>query len=319
MDKINQSKIDIMIKELDSFFPAIRKKRHHYVWKKYLKEWAGNNRKIWCSTNHEKPIERPLIKVAFKFCFYSLENIRLTSEELNLIEYVINNSNEKLKRQNEFFLEQYRQLVFYVDNYGSSIPSALLDRINIFLNNLIEDYHAEIERKLGRFLECIKNKDSSFFAEKFQKISFIRCLTNQYTRTFKQELDGFKEKNINMDNVRPFIQLILANNIGVTLLKSNFVLMINQTSTAFITGDQPVVNIHHEKKGVIPDDFELYYPVSPSVAVLLSDDSKYLDVKELFLNSVEDVMKYNQYIFRGSDSQLYSNSKESLEIVSSGS
>jgi len=65
---------------------------------------------------------------------------------------------------------------------------------------------------------------------------------------------------------------MLAVNIGGSLLRDRslfrIVLLRNDTDLAFITGDQPVINVNDERdfKGV-PVEIELYCPLSPKLAM----------------------------------------------------
>ena len=54
--------------------------------------------------------------------------------------------------------------------------------------------------------------------------------------------------------------------------KFKIFLLDNKTSIPFITGDQPVLNTYAAKTfgSEIPDKTEFYYPLSPTIAILIS-------------------------------------------------
>ena len=84
----------------------------------------------------------------------------------------------------------------------------------------------------------------------------------------------------------------------------------------FLTCDQPVSNTYANTKSISEvqseSDVELYYPVSPFLAVLLSKKEEYKTTDKLFL-SEDQVYLYNEHIYNCSHEQIYSNSKEVLE------
>lgn len=132
-----------------------------------------------------------------------------------------------------------------------------------------------------------------------------------------------KQKNIqdfNYEKIWGAIRQILATNITWELYSKrgqyHLVLLENKTSVLFITGDQPVINTFAFTSENVNEikDLEFYYPLSPYIAILITNRSKYLNVKFVTLTDIE-VATYNNFIIKSSFEQIYSLSKEDLENV----
>ncbi|ELV8684370.1 DUF4238 domain-containing protein, partial [Vibrio fluvialis] len=59
----------------------------------------------------------------------------------------------------------------------------------------------------------------------------------------------------------------------------NYCMLTNHTEEPFITSDQPVINVHEsltdEIKQVSINECDLYYPLSPKYALIISSSNKY--------------------------------------------
>jgi hypothetical protein len=111
---------------------------------------------------------------------------------------------------------------------------------------------------------------------------------------------------------------LAAINVARTLFverdRFNLVLLDNGSSTPFITGDQPVINLHGDApEPLAPDQFGLYYPLSPAKAMLLVLDADRHAAEQSI--TAEDVHAYNVQIARESHSQIFANCRESLERI----
>lgn len=108
---------------------------------------------------------------------------------------------------------------------------------------------------------------------------------------------------------------IAAVNVAGTVFRERdhfrVVLLDNATPVPFITGDQPVINLHaNESRALLHDQFELYYPLSPTKAMALVHLDNHLDSAV----TAEAVRRYNALIVEESHVQVYSNSRELLQI-----
>jgi hypothetical protein len=89
---------------------------------------------------------------------------------------------------------------------------------------------------------------------------------------------------------------IFATNLGAALFRERksyaIVFLENLTPTPFISGDQPVVNMLNPKE---TEDVELYYPVSPGLAILLTKDvHKFTSRRQTV--SIFEIERYNYAI-----------------------
>jgi hypothetical protein len=108
----------------------------------------------------------------------------------------------------------------------------------------------------------------------FNGFSLGNYATHQFFRTPK-----LREIVSQLDNPIPGLDLnrtwlieshIFATNLGARIYveRYKFTFLNNQTSVPFITGDQPVINLNtHEDK-----ELKLYYPLTPSVALIFAKD-----------------------------------------------
>jgi hypothetical protein len=125
-------------------------------------------------------------------------------------------------------------------------------------------------------------------------------------------------KHINLEKIWNILSHIYSTNIGWSLYADRrslqFVLLENQSSTQFVTGDQPVINTYgtsDPKKP--PQRLEFYYPISSFIALLLVDRKNNVEEKRRTIGYAQ-VMAYNEHIVRNSHEQLYAATKESLEM-----
>lgn len=90
----------------------------------------------------------------------------------------------------------------------------------------------------------------------------------------------------------------------------DLLLVKNATDVPFITGDQPVVNtkVTPETRGEPPTECELFYPVSPTRAVVVSE-SKEWTRSEL---SVEQVLRFNRLMMENSHEMVFASVREQL-------
>jgi hypothetical protein len=109
---------------------------------------------------------------------------------------------------------------------------------------------------------------------------------------------------------------MLAVNVGGNLLvdraRFRIVLLQNETAVPFITGDQPVINIHEhcDERGT-PREVEWYMPLSPKMAMLYVL-AEHAPKGHRSAISQAEVEGYNARMAEHSHDQLYGNSEESL-------
>jgi hypothetical protein len=185
-----------------------------------------------------------------------------------------------------------------------------------------EDDYSRMESRAVAHLEALQGGDVTFFADDEEAIKFSYFLAHQYFRTkairdrirdtFPSQSD--KER---FERTWPILRYIFATNIGCEIFRSRKSVKLQVVKAApgmkFITSDQPAINTYG---AFVPErtpieKMELFYPVSPTRAVILSGHPVYQDthgkVLEPFHMSV-----LNQAIERVAYEQLFADSDDAL-------
>ena len=163
----------------------------------------------------------------------------------------------------------------------------------------------------------------SWLENDLSKSNFSGFIGSQYTRTNRahtkmvDSLDAvsnnFPEYKDKFDpgKISKVLSLILADTVGNWIhSEGKFYLLENYTDKEFITGDQPVYNLKMKisEDYNFPTSFKLYYPLTPQLALLISDNNK----EETDIN-IYDVINYNDFIKQAALEQIYSSNQESIE------
>ena len=190
--------------------------------------------------------------------------------------------------------------------------------LDVLEANIEEDFHSIIENDSVKYLASLLAGDSSFFKDNGDRIKFLHYLSLQYMRTNnmqKRQCNQFRQVGTeNIESMWPVMRHILSMNIATSLYlegnKYKLILLRNNSRIRFISGDQPVINTYAvDGKGT--DQLEFYYPVSPSLAVLITDKDEYKTVDSIDV-SESQAKWFNQAIADLSDEQIYAFSNESL-------
>lgn len=90
-------------------------------------------------------------------------------------------------------------------------------------------------------------------------------------------------------------------------------LVENTSKTPLITCDQPVINFLAQETplGEQVEEFGLYYPLSPEIAVFLVEKEVFGSVTNMGFDE-ESVTEFNHFMVRNSHEQVYSISEEQL-------
>lgn len=278
-------------------------KKSHFVWQYYLRSWATEG-SIFCSMNGSIPRKTSLDNVANKRYFYRLAPFNRFEKEF-LIRAIDKN------------LPQY--IVSSLIRFVESVERYFLDRKNMLENcafkniQLGEDLMGADENDFMPFLYSLKLGEIDYCLKDENLISFYLFVLMQYFRTKKIYDDLSTIKEIRINNVIMPLRRILAFNTANYLYQNNYYtfLLLNSTTQEYITSDQPVCNtyVDYSVLNRHTDDLELYYPISPTKAILITRNS-FTQNKQL---SLEDVDYYNKKIINASQMQVYGSGKMSLK------
>ena len=308
-----------------------KKRRMHYVWRKYLEAWSTDDQ-IWCYRD-KKIFHTNLENVGQQRDFYKPNP--LTKDEIQIIKkyFIEPMDSDLLKRLNMGWLDNFKQISGiqrFVERQRqlTSNPDKeiiqLLDALEVSLHNSEENFHGKIESDAENYLASIINEDLSFFERDKDHIGFLIYICLQYFRTKKiKDLtpdinDFFGFKFMDMEKFAAFLRLYGATNVGASIYREKglwkLVLLRNQSNVPFITCDQPVMNTYAFGKPVDTqvDDLAFYYPITPKLAVLLTQDKRYSYTDTSDIDEME-VNTYNAIAVNASLEQIYSNDEQVLK------
>lgn len=193
--------------------------------------------------------------------------------------------------------------------------------------NFEEDLHTKIEANAIEIIDLLLKEDASFFKKDDDCIKFIYYVCVQYMRTQKIKanvLDSSKDFDFGdmPEKTWNVISHILATSLGYSIYSDRnsfkIVFLKNMNSAKLITGDQPIINTY--AIGLSPNQvveyLEFYYPLSPDLAILLTQNYSNDEFGMVYHLSEKEVDKYNLSIIEQSHSQIYAASEESLSRYS---
>ncbi|MGC2229863.1 MAG: DUF4238 domain-containing protein, partial [Candidatus Acidiferrum sp.] len=194
--------------------------------------------------------------------------------------------------------------------------------LDVAISNLNEDYHASIERRFWTYLELIKRCDFSFYEDLTKATEFFHGLSVQYMRTKAVKRRALQKTNVLFDDVGrvwDVLSHILAVEMGRSFFsdRRNFQILAldNDTRVPFITSDQPIINMLSDPRDFkAPERVELYYPLSPTQAMLYLEKSTPTAgiSREV---SIDDAHRYNRMMLDHCGLRVFSNSEEYLTFL----
>ena len=272
-------------------------KKQHYVWEFYLKAWCFEGNKVWCNRNGNI-FNTSTENIAQERRFYEITP--LTNDEIGLIEAGINTMPKENHNILKLKLKNLVECSLYSDNTRK---------------NALESEYADMEQRTVSILQSIRNGTIDMLDNEYDKNIFSIFLGMQYTRTPKSrngKINCLSEDRFQISNNFSFYwsYIFFSDSISSWISSAKVSLLKNKTNIPFITGNQPVINIKSEYDNTPAKEIQLYYPISPKLALLF-------DEKELFENpiSVDDVLFYNEKIKQASEALIVGNKKETLENV----
>ncbi len=313
---------------------------HHHTPRQYLLAWADADERIaWLGYGM---VRRSGLKVVGgENDFYKLKE--LTVPDVDCLKLFIDGLREGGRDGHKRFLQMYllptrlkalleqripeqQQRIAEVgaseDDMGDAAIAQARHELKVAIANFNEDYHASIERRFWPFLELIKQRDLSFYEDPERAIDFIHGLFVQYFRTKALKERVLQKENVlfdDMERVWDVLSHIMAIEAGGSFFvdRRNFQIIVldNETQVPFITSDQPIINMLADGKSFdVPEKMELYYPLSPTQAMLYLEKATPIGK---FNNpvSIDDAHRYNQMMLDHSGLLVFSNSEEYLTFL----
>lgn len=315
-------------------------KRQHVVNREYLAKWADNNNQVYCLDNKGKLFPANPVRLCVHNYFYEIKSLNIVEKKLLLLmvgdednKLLVSNSNNCdtdkniVKYFNELNSKKYRHPMLGIIDvlFFSAEVKPFLEKKKIIdpvlIKNIykegIEDFETFFER-IGLF--SLKKIFSCKFSNSVKDFSdLIYFISIQYSRTDvlkKRMIAKLNEFSVDINKIFPLIHICIAFKTANYLLNTELHISIlyNNTKIPFITGNQPVINIKNLNTEEEAKELEFYYPISPTLSILISP--KGINNKRLIHNrnvSIDEANYYNILIKKFS-SKIFSNNKEILEI-----
>lgn len=246
-------------------------KNQHYVWRRYLKPWTikekGKQIYTYLIDNNEIG-KTSLMNVAQERFFYEIQDL----SDMELI------AARKYVKAFPSFTRPYADTFLLSYEVVSKGVMSDSDKL-VFAKNSFEKTLTSIERHGTNLLNCKSLKELTEISNLDQCIFYL-CI--QYCRTKKMRMNGINglvERPLAsqlFDKLFPLTTILfgttLAHNIFVGNFNTKYIFIKNETSSPFITSDQPAINLLSDdldEEGYVKS-FELYYPTSPSTAIMIT-------------------------------------------------
>lgn len=176
---------------------------------------------------------------------------------------------------------------------------------------------------------CIKRDYPTLNETKYASFNFLTFFISQAFRTDKvlSKLHSIEERlpkslqekykgKYNQKNIAALNIHCTIRPVGLFLIrkKHKITFIENNSEVDFITSDNPVVNIHgmlKNAKEMSDDELEYYYPLSPKLAMLLTNRACYSETNA-FPVSADEAIHFNKLIYTMAERFVYSAKKENL-------
>jgi hypothetical protein len=289
----------------------LRKRRHHTVWRYYLSPWTRDGQ-ISC-LQAGNAFRTGTINVAVETDFYRLKNLAPRDVEF-LVDFIL-----KSPEPNRQLHREWLESVLMVTEIGHRSPvegrpePAMSQSIDDAIANFEENVHTAVESGAQNVLEDLWKGQRAFFGTLEGYTDFTLFLCFQYFRTTKihnSMLEAFRNDEFNMEAAWPVLRHFCAVNVGASFVgrrsQVHLTLLHALDGSSFITGDQPVINTYSiDSEELGGDDLEFYYPISPSIAVLVGTGRDPATRQPDATATKVEVARYNRAIAQASHRQIF--------------
>lgn len=286
-------------------------KNQHYVWRSYLKPWSvGEKGEQICTyfINQNKIGVTSLMNIAQERFFYEIHPL----SDIELL------AAKKFTSQFPAFVQPCADVL--LSTYAVVSKGILPDSEQyVFAKNSYERVFTYIEQHGIPLLQCRSIADIVKLQD-LEKILWYIC--TQYGRTKKMRMNvviGSQAKPLVSqlyDKLFPLITILYATTLAHNLFyhpNTKYIFVKNTTNIPFLTSDQPVINLLNddidEHGNVL--SFELYYPTTPSTALIISLDSKMEKYSEKIADE-EFVKQLNSKICENAFSFIFAKEKDNF-------
>ncbi|WP_028631763.1 DUF4238 domain-containing protein [Pseudomonas parafulva] len=274
----------------EKFFEV--KKKHHHVWRSYIKRWSLDGVNAFHTTKTGKIAKHGILGIGMDLHFYKLTC--LSEFDVQLIKMASKKSAPDQHELHMSYLSDFLLFQTVSDLYseiGRHHPEA--DRsIQALESKMMENLHSSHENSVLPIFECLAAGGLEVLNENANVLEFLSFVGHQFSRT-----KAFKEKALaslnrstpdflrvaqSMENSWWFISYMLGMNLGreLYLNRTGYThsLLQSDGEVEFITSDQPVINIHEQvwrAEYKTAEHVDFYYPISPTYAFVAAESGKF--------------------------------------------
>lgn len=310
------------------------KRRHHYVWAFYLRQWAAGEKGVWYRTPKNNISQDSPDGLSQQQDFYKIGE--LLDEDVAYIRKWPLPDNESLREFQEeqllWFSNMSRIIRITEDYKGKPEYFELKNLARAMEANSFENTHCAIETLAKPVMEELICGNEKCLSDKKYMTSFCHYLSHQLFRTKKirdmtqQVMQAYPdERNLWGKYVELYRRnswylsyrnaISLAHSLLSTITTDSHVFVRNNTSVDFITTDHPVINIHDSAQGsqpiITPAALDLYYPISPKYGYIISSSDRYNRLSDSIAE--EEVNRLNKLMAEKAYRNIYATSRGALK------
>lgn len=272
------------------------KKRHHYVWAKYLTRWGGGTKNVFYTTKTGKIAHDSVLAIVADDYFY--KSTKLTRRDVQIIKSFSQKSPDQLHHQHMSYLDDFLKVQQLERIYHESCikHQETEQRLHVLKCNLLENLHASHEKKALPVLAALADEQLCILQDEQHMIEFMMFFGHQISRTkpFRDSVVQAHPRRTTLEievadslaHAWWFMSYMFGMNIGFSLYVSRnediHALLVNNTSVPFITSDNPVVNVHpciSETGFAAPEHADFYYPISPRIGYIICNSERFIPGK----------------------------------------
>lgn len=181
-----------------------------------------------------------------------------------------------------------------------------------------EQFHGTIEQGAVPLLDRLLHAKSFVIEDELEYQRFVHFVMTQYFRTRRMRENlrrGLGASFARIETSMGAIRHIMAMASSLTLVGTRDSmrpqLLINRSEIPLITGDQPAINTHavYQDDNQAVAEMELYYPISPSRAVLFSESNQF-ESREF---GAEAAREFNRMMALSAEHQIFGAKMSDLE------
>lgn len=299
----------------------VKKRGQHHVWQQYLRAWSVDG-KIHCLQNGRIFCTgTPVLGKTSDF--YKVQPF--AEGDLTLLHFLLalDKVHPIARKHHEMVLQNILTPRLFVQrNRNNSNDLSLVDDLlDTHNTNAVDNQHTVIEGTFAPLLARSLGGDFSWYENSEDCIVFCNFVGAQHMRTRgvkERTISRLKERmGLDVSRIWDILALIFGFNVGCSLFlerkRRRLIAVRNDTGVPFITGDQPVTNLHGNGE-TPPETLSLYYPISPLLALYLGEPNEVTDTPfEAMTASAATYL--NLMIAKASHRQVYAQTPDPLTAI----